>query len=216
MELREEDIHAISSAKKEPEWMRKRRLEAYAVYNKLRMPRFGPDLSALEKQDITWFERSGTKKKSWDEVDPKIRAKFEKLGVPQSEQRFLAGLEAQLESETVYAHLKKEWEDRGVIFTNMEEAVAKHPALLRKWMGRSIPIGDNKFAALTDAVWSGGSFVWWCPKCALKAQRGRFGCSPVDSLAAFLKAEGSTSGMFGCFPSNNSAIVRTWMRGYLP
>ncbi len=160
MELREDDIDAISSAKKEPKWMRKRRLDAYAVYNKLRMPHFGPDLSALEKQDIIWFERSGTKKKSWDEVDPKIKEKFDRLGVPQSEQRFLAGLEAQLESETVYAHLKKEWEDKGVIFTNMEEAVSKHSALLRRWMGKSIPTGDNKFAALTDAVWSGGSFVY--------------------------------------------------------
>jgi Fe-S cluster assembly protein SufB len=160
MELREDDIDAISSAKKEPQWMRKRRLEAYAIYNELKMPRFGPDLGALEKQDMIWFEPSGTKKRSWDEVDPKIREKFEKLGVPQSEQRFLAGLEAQLESETVYAHLKKEWEDKGVIFTNMEEAVAKHSALLRRWMGKSIPMGDNKFAALTDAVWSGGSFVY--------------------------------------------------------
>jgi len=160
MKLSEEDAGFISSSKKEPEWMRTRRLEAYAEYCGLPMPRFGPDLSGLERQDIIWYEKGTGKKRSWDDVDPEIRRKFERLGVPQAERRFLAGLEAQIESETVYVNLKKEWESKGVIFTNMDEAVEKHGTLLRKYLGTAISTRDNKFAALTDAVWSGGSFVY--------------------------------------------------------
>ena len=160
MKLSGENVAFISSSKKEPEWMRKRRLEAYALFNRLPMPRSGPDLSGLETQDIIWYEKGAGKKKSWDEVDPEIRRKFERLGIPEAERRFLAGLEAQIESETVYVNLKKEWEAKGVIFTNMDEAVAKHGTLLRKYLGNAIPSADNKFAALTDAVWSGGSFVY--------------------------------------------------------
>jgi Fe-S cluster assembly protein SufB len=160
MELSEDDVQAISSAKKEPAWMRKRRLDAYARFAELPMPRFGPDLSGLDTQDITWYEQGGGKKRTWEDVDPSIRERFEKLGVPQAERRFLAGLEAQMESESVYGNLKKEWTSKGVIFTNMDEAVRDYPDLLRKYLGKAIPPTDNKFAALTDAVWSGGSFVY--------------------------------------------------------
>lgn len=160
MELSEDDVRRISDAKKEPGWMRRRRLEALERFRGFRAPGFGPDLSALEKQGITWFQPAGEKKRSWDEVDPEIRRKFERLGIPEAERRFLAGLEAQIESETVYGSLKKEWEAKGVIFTNMDEAVAKHGTLLRKYLGKAISMGDNRFSTLTDAVWSGGSFVY--------------------------------------------------------
>lgn len=160
MKLSDDDVRRISDAKKEPIWMRKRRLEAYAQFAGLPMPRFGPDLSGLGRQDINWYEQGGGRKRSWEDVDPAIREKFERLGVPQAERRFLAGLEAQMESESVYGSLKKEWTEKGVIFTNMDEAVAKHPELLRKYLGKAIRPTDNKFAALTDAVWSGGSFVY--------------------------------------------------------
>jgi len=160
MKLSEEDVQRISGAKKEPAWMRKRRLEAYAQFTELPVPRFGPDLSGLERQGIIWYEQGRGKKKSWNDVDPAIRERFEKLGVPQAERRFLAGLEAQMESEAVYGNLKEEWASKGVIFTNFDEAVREHPELLRKYLGKAVPPSDNRFAALTDAVWSGGSFVY--------------------------------------------------------
>ncbi|MEM4272546.1 MAG: Fe-S cluster assembly protein SufB [Candidatus Bilamarchaeaceae archaeon] len=160
MELSEDVVRRISSCKKEPEWMAKRRLEAYSKFQEIPIQEFGPDLSALRLEDVEWYAKGGEKKKSWDEVSPEAREKFERLGVPEAERKFLAGLEAQLESEAVYGNLKKEWESKGVIFTNMDEAVKEHPELVKKYLGRVIPSSDNKFAALTDAVWSGGSFLF--------------------------------------------------------
>lgn len=160
MLLNDETVQAISRAKKEPKWMLKRRLEAYLQFRQLPMPSSGPDISGLRFEDVEWYFHGPQKKKSWDEVDPEIREKFEKLGVPEAERKFLAGLEAQVESEAVYGKLKKEWEKKGVIFTNMDEAVEKHPDLLRRYLGKAISSKDNKFAALTDAVWSGGSFLY--------------------------------------------------------
>lgn len=160
MRLSADDVESISGAKKEPAWMGRRRLDALEEFRRLPAPRFGPDLSKLEKQDIIWYARAGAKKRSWDDVDPEIKEKFERLGVPQAERKFLAGVEAQLESEAVYGSLKKEWQEKGVIFTSMDEAVRDHPALLRRYLGRAVSQSDNRFAALTDAVWSGGSFVY--------------------------------------------------------
>ena len=160
MELSEDVVRRISSLKKEPEWMRKRRLEAYAKFQEFPIQKFGPDLSAMKLNEVEWYAQGDGKKKTWEDVSPEIRAKFEKLGVPEAERKFLAGLEAQLESEAVYGNLKKEWEIRGVIFTNMDEAVQKHPELVRKYLGKVIPPTDNRFAALTDSVWSGGSFLY--------------------------------------------------------
>jgi len=160
MELSEDVVRHISSTKKEQEWMRKRRLEAYGKFQESPIQKFGPDLSALRLDEVEWYAQGDGKKKTWEEVSPEIREKFEKLGVPEAERKFLAGLEAQLESEAVYGNLKKEWESQGVIFTNMDEAVQKHPDLVKKYLGKAIPSTDNKFAALTDAVWSGGSFLY--------------------------------------------------------
>jgi len=160
MQLSEDAVRRISSLKKEPEWMGERRLEAYRTFTELEMPKFGPGLPALKLDEVEWYAKGDGKKKSWEEVSPEIREKFERLGVPEAERKFLAGLEAQLESEAVYGNLKKEWEGKGVIFTHMDEAVKEHPELVRKYMGKAIPPSDNKFAALTDAVWSGGSFLY--------------------------------------------------------
>ncbi|MFA5412333.1 MAG: Fe-S cluster assembly protein SufB [Candidatus Micrarchaeia archaeon] len=160
MELSADVVKHISSTKKEGEWMLKRRMDALSLFSAMPMPKFGPGLSAMKLEEIEWYSEGGGKKKSWEEVDPAIREKFEKLGVPEAERKFLAGLEAQLESEAVYGNLKKEWEGKGVIFTNMDEALQKHPELVRKYLGKAIPPSDNKFAALTDAVWSGGSFLY--------------------------------------------------------
>lgn len=160
MELSGDVVRHISSSKNEPEWMRNRRLEAYKIFREFPVQKFGPGLSALKLNEVEWYASGEGKKKSWGEVSPEVREKFEKLGMPEAERKFLAGLEAQLESEAVYGNLKKEWESRGVIFTNMEEAVQTHPDLVRKYLGKAIPPSDNKFAALTDAVWSGGSFLY--------------------------------------------------------
>ncbi|MFH1785195.1 MAG: Fe-S cluster assembly protein SufB [Candidatus Micrarchaeota archaeon] len=160
MHLDEQIIENISSTKKEPVWMKKRRLEAYSEYLETPMHKFGPDLSKLDFDEIEWYLSGPQKKKTWDDVDPEIRRKFEKLGIPETERKFLAGLETQIESETIYGNLKKEWEEKGVIYTNMDEALEKYPELLKKYIGKAIPINDNKFTALNDAVWSGGSFLY--------------------------------------------------------
>jgi len=160
MKLDEDLISAISSKKKEPKWMEKRRLDALSEFEQMPMHRFGPDLSNLQFDEVEWYSIGPQKKKNWEDVDPEIRRKFERLGVPEAERKFLAGLEAQIESEAVYGNLKKEWEEKGVIYTNMDEAVQKHPDLLKKYLGNAIAPNDNKFAALTDAVWSGGSFLY--------------------------------------------------------
>lgn len=160
MQLSEDVVRQISSSKNEPGWMLERRLEAYAKFQEYPIQKFGPDLSALRLEGVEWYAGGEGKKKSWEDVSPDVREKFEKLGVPEAERKFLAGLEAQLESEAVYGNLKKEWESKGVIFTDMDEAVQKHPGLVRKYLGKVIPPSDNRFAALTDAVWSGGSFLY--------------------------------------------------------
>ena len=185
MRLSEEVVRRISGAKKEPEWMLRRRLDALSQFSAMPMPDFGPGLSALRFDDVEWYSGPSEKKKSWEDVDPKIREKFEKLGVPEAERKFLAGLEAQLESEAVYGNLKKEWESKGVIFTNMDEAVQKHPELLKKYMGRAIPPSDNKFAALTDSVWSGGSFLFVPKGVKLEAPLHAFFMICTEGLGQF-------------------------------
>ncbi|MFH1520452.1 MAG: hypothetical protein ABID61_02295 [Candidatus Micrarchaeota archaeon] len=160
MHLDESLISELSSIKKEPSWMVKRRIDAYDQFTSMPMHKFGPDLSGLNLGDVEWYVKGPQKKKSWDDVDPEIKKKFDRLGVPEAERKFLAGLEVQVESNSVYGKLKKEWEEKGIIYTSMDEAVKKYPDLLRKYMGKAIPTSDNKFAALTDAVWSGGSFLY--------------------------------------------------------
>ncbi|VVC03070.1 Uncharacterised protein [Candidatus Bilamarchaeum dharawalense] len=169
MHLDESLIASLSKAKNEPRWMLERRQEAYQQFLNMPFHRFGPDLSGLDLEDVEWYSAGPKKKKTWDDVDPEIRKKFERIGVPEAERKYLAGLEAQIESEAVYGRLKKEWSEKGVIYTNMDEAVKEYPELLRKYLGEVIPPTDNKFAALTDAVWSGGSFLFVPRGVALQA-----------------------------------------------
>ncbi len=185
MRLGEEVVRRISEAKKEPEWMLRRRLDAFAQFSAMPMPKSGPPLSGLDFDSVEWYSGPSEKKKSWDDVDPRIREKFEKLGVPEAERKFLAGLEAQLESEAVYGNLKKEWEEKGVIFTNMDEAVKKHPDLVEKYLGKAIPPSDNKFAALTDAVFSGGSFLYVPRGVKLEAPLHAFFMISTEGLGQF-------------------------------
>jgi Fe-S cluster assembly protein SufB len=159
--LNESLIREISSIKNEPTWVEDMRLKALEEFYRLQMPRWGPDLSGLKLENVIYYARPTEKKaRSWEELPPSIREAFERLGVPEAEKKVLAGVGAQFESEVVYHNLQKELEKQGVIFTDMDTAVKEYPDLVREYFGKVIPIGDNKFAALTYAVWSGGSFVY--------------------------------------------------------
>src|SRR5690606_31451526 len=144
--------------------MRKIRLHALSVFQKKPMPTWGADLSSLNFDDIHYYMRPTDKQgRSWDEVPDYIKETFERLGIPEAERKFLAGVSAQYESEVVYQSLKKELEEQGVIFTDTDTAVREHPELVRKYFATVVPTEDNKFAALNTAVWSGGSFIYVPP-----------------------------------------------------
>jgi Fe-S cluster assembly protein SufB len=163
--LTEEVVREISASKGEPAWMLERRLKALAMFKRAPMPAWGPDLSKLDLDRITYFVRPDAEEsQSWATVPEKIRETFEKLGIPEAERRALSGVGAQYDSEVVYHNLKKEWEDKGVVFENMDEAVRKHPELVRRYfMTDCIPPHDHKFIMLHAAVWSGGTFIYVPP-----------------------------------------------------
>ena len=164
--LSEEVVRAISEHKGEPEWMLDFRLKAYQLYLDRPMPSWGADLSDLENvlDQIYYYVRPQDRmKNSWEDVPDNIKDTFEKLGIPDAEQKILAGVGAQYESEMVYHSLKKEWDDQGVIFDSIEDGLKNHPDIFRQYFASVIPPADNKFAALNSAVWSGGSFVYVPP-----------------------------------------------------
>jgi Fe-S cluster assembly protein SufB len=155
-----EIVHQISEMKDEPQWMLDFRLEALKIFESKPMPTWGGDI-ALDFQNIYYYLKPTTEQgKTWDEVPEEIKETFEKLGIPQAERKYLAGVKAQFESEVIYGSLKQELADQGVIFTDTDTAVREHSDLLREYFGKVIPSTDNKFAALNSAVWSGGSFIY--------------------------------------------------------
>lgn len=159
--LSPEVVKKISSMKGEPQWMLDFRLRALAHYVKRPMPTWGADLSDLDLEDIFYYVRpSESEGKTWDDVPDTIKDTFQKLGIPEAEQKFLAGVGAQYESEMVYHSIQEHLEKQGVIFVSIEDGLRKHPDLFKQYFGTVIPIEDNKFAALNSAVWSGGSFVY--------------------------------------------------------
>jgi Fe-S cluster assembly protein SufB len=159
--LNRDTVIMISEQKNEPGWMTDFRLRALEYFESMPMPTWGADLSALNHNDIHYYvkplENAHT---SWDEVPDTIKNTFNKIGIPQAEQQFLAGVGAQYESEVVYKKLKKKWADQGVIFVDTETALREHPEIFKQYFSTVIPANDNKFAALNSAVWSGGSFVY--------------------------------------------------------
>ena len=158
-----EIVNQISDIKNEPDWMRQFRLEALEIFESKPMPEWGGDID-LDFQDIFYYLKPTTEQgKSWDDVPEEIKDTFEKLGIPEAERKYLAGVKAQFESEVIYGSLKKDLSDQGVIFTDTDTAVREHPELLREYFGKIIPSTDNKFAALNSAVWSGGSFIYVPP-----------------------------------------------------
>jgi Fe-S cluster assembly protein SufB len=159
--LSEAVVRDISARKGEPEWMLEFRLKALATFEQKPMPTWGADLSALAFNDIHYYVKPHTaQQNSWDQVPSDIKDTFMALGIPQAEQKYLAGVGAQYESEVIYKTLKKEWRDQGVLFMDTSTALRDHPELFKNYFATVIPPHDNKFAALNSAVWSGGSFVY--------------------------------------------------------
>ncbi len=156
-----EIVRQISEMKGEPGWMTEFRLQAYETFLKKPMPQWGADLSGIDFDDIYYYVRATESQgASWDEVPEDIKKTFDRLGIPEAEQKFLQGVTAQYESEVVYHSIRKDLEAKGVIFTDMDSGLREHPELVRQYFGTVIPSDDNKFAALNSAVWSGGSFVY--------------------------------------------------------
>ena len=153
-------VTQISEQKNEPGWMTDFRLTALAHFESMPMPSWGPDLSALDPDDICYYLKAAPQKNDWQDLPEDIRTTFQALGIPQAEQKYLAGVGAQYESEVVYKALKKKWADQGVVFSDMNDGLTHFPELVKKYFASIIPAHDNKFAALNSAVWSGGSFVY--------------------------------------------------------
>ncbi len=169
--LTREIVSRISAMKNEPDWMRDFRLKAYELFMAKPMPTWGDTelLNAIDFADIHYFVKSTDKtERSWDDVPDDIKRTFDRLGIPEAERKFLAGVSAQYESEVVYHNVSKELEDLGVIFCDMDTAVREHPEIVQKYFATVIPAADNKFAALNSSVWSGGSFIYVPPGVEVK------------------------------------------------
>ncbi|MDZ4834610.1 MAG: Fe-S cluster assembly protein SufB [Candidatus Melainabacteria bacterium] len=161
--LTKEIVTKISEMKNEPEWMLKYRLRALDIFLKKPMPRWGNCnlLDSIDFENIFYFVRSSEKSaKNWDDVPEGIKQTFDRLGIPEAERKFLAGVTAQYESEVVYHSIREDLLAQGVIFLDMDSGLREHEDIIRKHFGTVIPAADNKFSALNSAVWSGGSFVW--------------------------------------------------------
>ncbi|MHA7155527.1 Fe-S cluster assembly protein SufB [Arthrobacter sp. TMN-50] len=163
--LSEEVVRDISSKKDEPEWMLDLRLKGLKYFDRKPMPAWGADLSGIDFDNIKYFVRSTEKQAgSWEELPEDIKNTYEKLGIPEAERnRLVSGVAAQYESEVVYHQINEELERQGVIFMDTDTALKEHPEFFEEYFGSIIPVGDNKFASLNTAVWSGGSFVYVPP-----------------------------------------------------
>jgi Fe-S cluster assembly protein SufB len=159
--LNEEIVKQISAFKGEPDWMTQFRLNSLQLFNEKPMPDWGADLSQIDFQEIFYYVRASEKQgRSWDEVPEEIKNTFDRIGIPEAERNYLAGVTAQYESEVVYHSMREDLAKKGVIFCDTDTALREHPELFRKHFATVVPPGDNKFSALNSAVWSGGSFIW--------------------------------------------------------
>ncbi len=162
--LSREVVESISKLKDEPQWMLDFRLRSYDVFMKKPMPTWGGDLGRINFQNIYYYAKASDKtEKSWDDVPENIKNTFDKLGIPEAEKKFLAGVGAQYESEVVYHSLREDLEKQGVLFLDTDTALKEQPEIFKKYFAKIIPPEDNKFAALNSAVWSGGSFIYIPP-----------------------------------------------------
>ena len=163
--LNEDVVREISALKGEPEWMLDLRLKGLRLFEKKPMPAWGSNLSGIDFDNIKYFVRSTEKQAtSWDELPDDIKSTYDRLGIPEAEkQRLIAGVAAQYESEVVYHKIREDLEEQGVIFLDTDSGLREHEDLFREYFTSVIPVGDNKFAALNTAVWSGGSFIYVPP-----------------------------------------------------
>ncbi|WP_431922671.1 Fe-S cluster assembly protein SufB [Nonomuraea jabiensis] len=163
--LSEEVVRNISALKNEPEWMLDLRLKGLRLFDRKPLPTWGSDLTGIDFDNIKYFVRSTEKQAaSWDELPADIKNTYDKLGIPEAEkQRLIAGVAAQYESEVVYHKIREDLEEKGVIFLDTDTGLKEHPEIFQEYFGSVIPVGDNKFAALNSAVWSGGSFIYVPP-----------------------------------------------------
>ena len=179
-------VEQISSMKNEPAWMREYRLKAYEIFLSKKMPQWGADLSAIDFDNIFYYIKPTDKQKTkWSQLPKDIKDTYDAIGIPEAEKKFLAGVTAQYESESVYHSFQKQWEDKGVIFTDMDTGLRKYGDLVKSYFGKSIPAADNKFAALNSAVWSGGSFIYVPP-----------GISVDIPLQAYFRINAANMGQF--------------------
>ena len=159
--LSREIVEEISKQKNDPQWLKEIRLKALEAYNKLSLPTWGPDLSELNMDEISTYVRpKSDMKDDWNDVPYEIKDTFEKLGIPEAERKYLAGVGAQYDSEVVYHSIKDELLKKGVIYTDMESAINNYPELVKEYFTKCVPLTEHKFIALHYAVWSGGSFVY--------------------------------------------------------
>ena len=176
----------ISEIKSEPEWMLEYRLKALDIFYKKPMPTWGGDISGINFDNIIYYVKPSDKQENdWDDVPDEIRKTYDKLGIPEAEKKYLAGVKAQYESEVIYGSLEEGLEKQGVIFLSTDEALKEHPDLVKEYFGTIIPPADNKFAALNTAVWSGGSFIY-IPK----------GVSVEFPLQAYFRINSENMGQF--------------------
>ncbi len=162
--LTREIVETISSMKEEPQWMLDYRLKSLEIFYSKPMPQWGGDMASLNFDEITYYVKpSEATQTSWDEVPEEIKRTFDKLGIPEAEQKYLAGVSAQYESEVVYHNMKQELTDMGIVFKDTGSALRENEDLFKKYWGTVIPNSDNKFSALNSAVWSGGSFIYVPP-----------------------------------------------------
>jgi Fe-S cluster assembly protein SufB len=179
-------VEQISGMKNEPEWMRAQRMRALEIFYGKKIPTWGADLSTINFDDIYYYIKPTLKQgKTWDELPKDIKDTYDAIGIPEAEKKFLGGVTAQYESESVYHSFQKQWEDKGVIFTDMDTGLREYGDMVKQYFGKSIPAADNKFAALNSAVWSGGSFVY-VPK----------GVSVDIPLQAYFRINAANMGQF--------------------
>lgn len=184
--LNESVIKEISTIKNEPEWMLQQRLQAFKIFNQKPMPNWGVDLSEIDFDQIRhYLKPTDDQVSSWQDVPIEVKETFDRLGIFEAEQKVLAGVKTQLDSEVVYGSLKNVWAKYGVEFLSMDEGLKKHPDLVKQYFGKAVPAGDNKFAALNAAAWSGGSFVYVPPGVDVKLP-----------LQAYFRINAQSSGQF--------------------
>ncbi len=184
--LRRQVVEEISRQKKEPQWMKEFRLRAYEIFVNKKMPTWGADLSQIDFENIYYYLKPTTSQvDTWEKLPKEIKDTYDRIGIPEAEKKFLAGVSAQYESEVVYKSIQKELDKQGVIFLDMDSGLRHHEELVKQYFGKIVPPADNKFAALNSAVWSGGSFIY-VPK----------GVSVKLPLQAYFRINAANMGQF--------------------